>query len=425
MSAAADGLPLRDVRTVAEALAEADTGPVTLGGRILAVAASGSEVLLGDASGEVPLRWPGTLPHPEPGELWLLRVARGEVPASLEVLGGRRVGGPRGAFPRPDGAWTWLQAQGRRRAHWLARRAEVLERTRAFFRVRGYLEVDTPVGVYSPGVEPHLQAYALRDAGPGEPRWLRTSPEYEMKRLLAGGMPRIFQLGPVFRREEHGDWHEPEFAMLEWYRAFCDMEALLEETESLVAELAEATAGRPVLRTPVGEVDVTPPWPRMSVEEAFERHARADLWNVLPDETRFFELFVERIQPALGRERAVFLVDWPASMASLARLKPGDARVAERFEAFAGGVELCNGFGELVDPAEQRRRFAREVAERARLGLTEHPVCERFLGALEEGLPPSAGNALGFDRLLALLLGAPRLADVRAVPAERLDPPDG
>ncbi len=381
-------------------------------------------VLLADATAQTRLRWPRALgPLPALGAWWVLlvrRLASSGEPA-LSALQGLQVGLPRRPFPAPGGEWLRFHEEETRRARLLRRRAELTAAVRAFFDARGFLEVETPVGVHSPGVEPHLHAFALHEPGPWAPRWLRTSPEYEMKRLLAGGFPRIVQIGPVFRREELGPWHEPEFTLLEWYRAFATMEAVIEDTERLVAELAERLHGRPILPTPRGPVEVCPPWPRVSVDEAFRRHAGCSVWDVLPDEERFFLLFAERVQPALGDQRALFLVDWPASMASLARLSPRDPRVAERFEAFAGGIELCNGFGELTDPEEQRARFQREAAERKRLGLPEHPICERFLDALEEGLPPSAGNALGLDRLFALLLDVDNVQDVRAIPVARLD----
>ncbi len=419
-------LPLRCVASVAEALSAPAGSELRVGGRVLAVQEAKRQVLLADATGQAVVYWPaGPLPLPSPGTLWLLLAHRrgpDEEPP-MRIIEARQVGAPRHAFPEPEGEWIHFQERGAERAHWMRLRAEAAKRTRAFFETRGFLEVETPVAVYSPGVEPHLQAFALRhETSPGGARWLRTSPEYEMKRLLAAGFPRIFQLGPVFRRDELGPWHEPEFTLLEWYRSFAEMESVMEDTERLVAELAQHFQGRPMLQSPHGPVDVLPPWPRMSVDEAFRTHAGRSVWDVLPDEEAFFRLFVERVQPALGRSRPVFLVQWPASMASLARLSPEDPRVAERFEAFVGGIELCNGFGELVDPTEQRRRCQEEHALRARLGLPEHPVCERFLAALEEGLPPSAGNALGFDRLLALLAGATEIRDTKAVPSTRIAP---
>jgi elongation factor P--(R)-beta-lysine ligase len=301
----------------------------------------------------------------------------------------------------------------------LAQRAAIVRQVRAFFDARHFIEVETPLVVPSPGLELHLDA--LEVPTPGGARYLGTSPEYQMKRLLAGGLERIYQICKCFRKDERGPLHQEEFTMLEWYRAGAGAAEVMADTEALVAELA-ATAGdsAPTLRAGGREVDVAVPWERVTVEEAFRRHAGVSVWDVLPDEERFFRLFVERVQPALGRERATFLVRWPAPMASLARLCPDDARVADRFEAFAGGVELCNGFDELVDPLEQRARLARDQDERRRLGKPVYPVDERFLAALERGIPPSGGNALGLDRLVMLLLGKSHIAEVQAIAPDEL-----
>jgi lysyl-tRNA synthetase class 2 len=242
-----------------------------------------------------------------------------------------------------------------------------------------------------------------------------------MKRLLVGGLPRIFQIGRAFRRDESGHRHQPEFTMLEWYRAYADASHVMEDTERMVADAATAARGT-VIRGARGDIDLAPPWPRMTVAHAFEKYAGAALESVLPDEERFFRILTEQIEPQLGSPRPVFLVAWPASMASLARLVPGSSGelVADRFEAYVDGMELCNGFGELTDPVEQRARLEHDRAERARLGLPVYPLDERFLAALEEGMPPSGGNALGVDRLVMLLTGVSDVRDVIAFPDDRL-----
>jgi elongation factor P--(R)-beta-lysine ligase len=301
----------------------------------------------------------------------------------------------------------------------LARRAALIRQVRQFFHDRRFLEVETPLAVPSPGLDVHLDAVEVRPAA-GD-RWLATSPEYQMKRLLAEGLERIFQISKCFRKGERGPLHHEEFTMLEWYRARAGSEEVMADTETLVASLATGGGGgRPTVQARGQTVDVTPPWPRMTVEEAFQRYAGVSVWDVLPNEDRFFRLFVDRIQPRAGHGRATFLVRWPAAMASLARLHPDDPRVADRFEAFIGGVEICNGFGELVDPVEQRARLERDQAERARLGKPVYPIDERFLAALERGVPPSGGNALGLDRLIMWLLGQERLDDVVAIPPDAL-----
>lgn len=319
------------------------------------------------------------------------------------------------SFARAGSEWSRLTSDGARRARLLQARAKIFESIRGFFRDRAFLEVDTPLMVPSPGLDLHLDAFEV--AGAGAPRFLITSPEYQMKRLLAGGLPRIFQLCRCFRRAEQGTRHEPEFTMLEWYRTFAGAGDVMRDTEELVAHVARAMHGS--TRIP-GGIDVAPPWERLTVAEAFRRHAGADVAAVLPDEERFFRILVEQVEPQLGRGRPVFLTAWPASMASLARLDPRDPSVAERFEAYAGGVELCNGFGELIDPVEQRARLEADQAERRALGKPVYPIDERFLAALEEGLPPSGGNALGADRLVMMILGVPDIADVLALPSARL-----
>jgi len=303
----------------------------------------------------------------------------------------------------------------------LVARARLLREVRAFFDRQGFLEVETPLVVPSPGLDVFLDALAVH--GNAGERYLITSPEYQMKRLLAGGLERIYQLAKCFRDDEVGPQHQPEFTMLEWYRAYAGVDDVMRDTEQLVAAIATSLSGAPILHTARGPVDVAPPWPRITVREAFVRFARVDVFALLADEggeDQFYRLLVERVEPALSELGALFLCDYPASMASLARKRPSDPRVAERFEAYVAGVELCNGFGELTDPIEQRTRLLADQAERARLGKPVYPIDERFVAALEQGVPPSGGNALGLDRLVMLALGAAHIEDVMAVPASRL-----
>ena len=292
----------------------------------------------------------------------------------------------------------------------LALRAVLLGSIRRFFEEREFLEVETPAIVPCPGLDVHLAAFEVR-APKGEPvGWLATSPEYQMKRLLSAGAERIFQLCRSYRAEEHGRHHEREFTMLEWYRANATSDDVIRDTEELVAFVASA------LDQPAPELQ--PPWQRLTVDEALQFHANEALDTLVQDEEQFFRVWVEEVQPRLGNERPIIVTDWPSSMASLARLKPSG--MADRFEVFFRGVELCNGFGELTDATEQRRRFQRDQAERRAAGAPIYPIDERFLDDLERGMPESGGNALGVDRLLMLLLGADSIQAVMPFPEERL-----
>jgi lysyl-tRNA synthetase class 2 len=323
-------------------------------------------------------------------------------------------------------------SSGTERTHVAARvarlrmRAELMREIRAFFDGQDFLEVETPLLVPSPGLDVHLDA--LRVEQRRHERYLITSPEYQMKRLLVGGLPRIYQLCKCFRNEELGDRHQPEFTMLEWYRADAAVEAVMHDTEQLVAQLARWLGARrgaaseacATVHSAFGDIDVTPPWPRLTMREAFANFCDVTMEEALRDEEQFYRLLIDRIEPGLAQMGAVFLCEWPASMASLARKKPDDPSVAERFEAYLGGVELCNGFGELTCPHEQRARLYADQAERRARNLPVYPIDERFLAALEEGMPPSAGNALGVDRLIMLLLGAAHIEDVLALGASVL-----
>jgi lysyl-tRNA synthetase class 2 len=297
-------------------------------------------------------------------------------------------------------------------------RARVLREARAFFESRGYLEVETPIAVPCPGLDVHLDAFAVAPAEP--PRFLITSPEYQMKRLLVDGYARIFQITRAFRAGEIGARHNPEFTILEYYRAHAGVEAIMRDTEQLVARVTGGEAN-------VGgrRIDLHPPFERVTIVEAFSRWAGTDEAETLRlaehDEDAFFRLLVERVEPALEKiDRGVFVTEYPATQASLARKKPDDPRVAERFELYVAGVELCNGFGELTDANEQRARFVRDQEERARRGKPVYPIDERFLEALARGMPESGGNAIGLDRLVAIACGTTEIADVMAFTAGEL-----
>ncbi len=298
----------------------------------------------------------------------------------------------------------------------LAKRAALLAAIRDFFQVRGFVEVETPAILPSPGLDAHLAAFEVRDPRGGLVGWLATSPEYQMKRLLCAGAKRVFQLARSFRADERGRHHEREFTMLEWYRANATSDDVIRDTEELVAfcarALAPSLAGAPEVEA------LSPPWPRSTVDEALRRHAYTTLDALSGDDERFYRIWAVEVQPKLGRERPAVITDWPSSMASLAKLKSNG--MADRFEAFYRGVELCNGFGELTDADEQRRRFERDLDARRASGSTVYPMDEKFLAALAKGMPESAGNALGVDRVLMLLAGAKSIQEVMLFPEERL-----
>jgi lysyl-tRNA synthetase class 2 len=237
-------------------------------------------------------------------------------------------------------------------------------------------------------------------------------------------LPRVFQLARASRRDELGPLHEPEFCMLEWYRAFAGLEDVLADTEQLLREVALSVSGEAKLFGPSGQAyDLAAPFARVTVREAFQEYAGiADAVELsLSDEARYFELFVAHVEPGLAREtRPLFLWKYPANQAALARLDARDSSVAERFELYVAGIELCNGFDELTDPVEQRARFEQDTARRSTEGRATYPTDERFLAALESGMPPAGGNALGFDRLLMLATGARELSEVLAFPARAL-----
>lgn len=291
-------------------------------------------------------------------------------------------------------------------------RARIIQAIRSFFIDKDYLEVETPIRMPAPTPEAHIDAVASGD-------WfLQTSPELCMKRLLATGVQRIFQICKCFRQAERGHRHLPELTLLEWYRSESDYHDLMDECEALINSVARKVCSEDILLYLGDTIKLRPPWPRISVNDAFDEYGSCSLETALQQD-QFDEIMVTQIEPHLGRTRPVFLYEYPAPHAALAKLKPQDSRYAERFELYIGGVEICNAFSELTDPAEQRRRFGHEQDQRRKAGKPVYPLPEKFLTTLKD-LPAAAGNALGIDRLIMLFADTKHIDDVVAFTPEEL-----
>jgi lysyl-tRNA synthetase class 2 len=290
----------------------------------------------------------------------------------------------------------------------LEARARIVQTIRAFFIAQGFLEVETPQRIPVNAPELHIDAVASG-------AWsLHTSPELCMKRLLAAGYPRLFQICRVWRAAERGSRHLPEFTLLEWYRAGADYFHLMDDCEDLLRALVPAG----VLKVGGREIDLAAPWQRLSVADAFAAYASQSLEQALAT-GRFDEILTSEVEPRLGLEQPTFLYDYPAGLAALARRKAAEPGLAERFELYIAGIEVANAFSELTDPVEQRQRFNADEAARRAQGKEPLPLPEKFLTELAT-LPPSAGIALGIDRLVMLLTGAATIDDVIAFSPEEL-----
>jgi len=336
-------------------------------------------------------------------------------------------------------AWWRPESFGKRAAR-LRARSQIQAALRQIFAARGFIEVDTPALQKSPGLEPHLQAFATMIALPGETPerlYLHTSPEFAMKKLLVAGMKQIFQFAHCYRNGERSATHHPEFTMLEWYRAGASYLDLVADCEALLRAASDA------LLTWHGRVcDPHASWERLTVADAFARHCGIDLLATAPNpmapslellaaaaqplgigphpgdawEDLFFRIFLAEIEPKLGIGAPTVLYDYPISMAALARPKADDPSLCERFELYVCGLELANAFGELTDAAEQTRRFLADQEKKQSLYGETYPIDQDFIAALAFGLPESAGIALGFDRLVMLATGATRIDDVLWAP---------
>ena len=310
---------------------------------------------------------------------------------------------------------------------------------RAFFEGQGFSEVECGVLAVSPGNEAHLHAFETRligSDGVQTPLYLHTSPEFAAKKLLAAGETRIFEFARVFRNRERTALHAPEFTMLEWYRAREDVTVVMDDAIAML-RVAAKIAGVTLLRHRDRQCDAFAEPERLPVVDAFRLHAGIEILDTLRADgpgdrdtlaTRakraglaiteadnwsdiFSKILTARVEPKLGMDRPTLLIDYPRSEAALARPKADDSRLSERFELYACGVELANGFGELTDPLEQRARFIAEMDEKERIYGQRYPLDEDFLSALAM-MPPASGVALGFDRLIMLVTGAPAIDDV-------------
>jgi elongation factor P--(R)-beta-lysine ligase len=287
----------------------------------------------------------------------------------------------------------------------LIRRAQVLRLLRQALDRRGYIEVETPARVRSAGTDVNIEAFS------SEERFLITSPEFHMKRLLSQGLLRIYEICHCFRKGERTPLHNPEFSMLEFYAAGMSLEGMMQELEEILREVAE--------QMQVGQVeyqgvrcDLQPPWPRLSVEEAFQRWAG---WSPISafDEDRFYFDLVDKVDRHLGENLPAFLYHYPAPLAMLARLHPAEPRLSRRFELYWAGVEIANAFEELTEADEQRSRFEADQRRRQQEGKPHYPIDEMLLQALPD-MPPCSGVAVGVDRLVMLLLGAANVDQVMA-----------
>jgi elongation factor P--(R)-beta-lysine ligase len=283
---------------------------------------------------------------------------------------------------------------------------------RRFFLDQDFLEIETPLRIPAPAPESHIEPVAS-----GE--WfLQTSPELCMKRLLAAGYPKIFQICKCFRAGERGARHLPEFTMLEWYRTETDYRTLMDDCEILISRIAGELGLGDVVAWQGERICLMPPWERITVRDAFARYTGVSVEEALIS-NRFDEIMVCAIEPHLGRGKPVFLYEYPAALGALARVKAADREVAERFELYIAGLELANAFSELTDPVEQRRRFEEVSRERHLKNGTPCPLPERFLASLSR-MPPSAGIALGIDRLAMILADQTTIDAVVAFTPESL-----
>ena len=294
----------------------------------------------------------------------------------------------------------------------LETRARMLSGIRRYFTDNGYLEVETPIRIPAPAPEGHI------DAEPSGPWFLHTSPELCMKRLLAAGYDRIFQICKCFRQKERGSRHLPEMTLLEWYTADADYTHMMAQCRELMQYLVRRLKIKSPITYQGRRIDLETQWEKLSVVRAFDRYGPLSMAAAL-ESGRFDEIMGLEIEPRLGWGKPVLLHDYPSACGSLARSKPGQKGLVERFELYIAGLELCNGFSELTDAREQRDRFEQEMTLRSTAGKSAYPMPEPFLQALAS-MPPATGNAMGIDRLVMLLTDSDRIDDVVAFVPEEL-----
>jgi elongation factor P--(R)-beta-lysine ligase len=411
-------------------------GGKNLCGRLIALGKEGG--VLQERGEERVFRWAGEPPEVREGEILSLRCwqENGELLAErLQTL--VPVANPW----EGKGDWgRFNRNQGRVGQNMLIRDLTI-RGIRDFFQRRGFVEVETPAMVREPGQEAHLQLFETAYCIPGkaDSRFLISSPEHHMKRLLGSGFERIFQICRCYRNGESSETHSPEFTMLEWYRAYASYEEIMMDAEELVVQVSREVGGKGEIERGGKRIGLEGPWQRFSVEKAFSEFAAIELdmcesveefrekamglgYGSVGEEDSwediFFKILLEKVEPALSRVGPVFLLDYPARMAALAKLKEANPDWAERVELYIGGMELANGFTELNDPREQRQRFNEERKRRLMAGNFPLPLDEEFLTMMEQGMPPAGGMALGVDRLVMLLAGAETIAEVIAFPFE-------
>ncbi|MEO0392820.1 MAG: EF-P lysine aminoacylase EpmA [Pseudomonadota bacterium] len=347
-----------------------------------------------------------------------------------------------------DAQPIWHPGRMAHRATPLRIRAQMIRAIREFFWGQDFIECETPALQVSPGLEPHLQAFKTQFVGLDRKTrrdfYLHTSPEFAIKKLLVAGWPNLFQICRVFRNGEQAQLHQPEFTMIEWYRADATYRDIMADTEAMVRHAAEA-CGLTQLRHGAVVSDPFGAWDYLTVAEAFDRHAGIDIlatigpddrnpdvnrlapvatehgYHVAPDDRwddLFFRIFLDKIEPKLGAGVPTILYDYPISMAALSRQKAQDPRLAERFELYICGLELANAFGELTDPAEQARRFEADMALKEQLYGERYPIDADFIAALEQGMPEAGGIALGIDRLAMVFAGVEHIDEVCWLPVD-------
>jgi lysyl-tRNA synthetase class 2 len=286
------------------------------------------------------------------------------------------------------------------------RRAGIIRSIRKYYDEREFIEIETPVLIKAPAPEEYIESIQ------GEGGFLRTSPELQMKPLLASGYEKIYQLGSCFRKDEYGRRHRPEFTMLEWYQADVNYRQLLDFTAAMITSVAIENCGSGTIEYAERRIDLSAEPEIITVSDAYEKYAGMS-WQEAEKQDIFDELMVTRIEPELGKERMTFLIDYPAERAALSRLKADDPVYAERWELYICGLELANAFGELTDPVEQKIRFHQATEIRQKNGFVAYPYPAEFFEALETGLPECSGCALGVDRLVMVLTGADDIGSVR------------